>query len=85
MTRREFIKGIIKTRKYLMKSKTGFKNFAKCTKIIKDLELQISAYGHKWDSEGWRKFLNRKKEEITYLIPGNKAMQHKIEQLNALL
>lgn len=35
--------------------------------------MYISAYGSKWNEEGWRKFVINHISEITYLIPDNES------------
>lgn len=41
----------------------------------------MSAYGSKWDVEGWQKFARRHLNELEYLIPDNKSGQSLKNQL----
>jgi hypothetical protein len=85
MTRKEFIKSVIRSRERLMLHSKSKKNYLQCAEIIKRLKVQIDTYEKKWTSEGWRNFLARNKEDIKFIMVGNKSYESKLETLNALI
>ena len=44
----------------------GNKNKAECLKIIKEIELAIQFHGNKWNAEGWKRFLQRKENQMDF-------------------
>lgn len=64
---------IIRVRKRLIKTNSSGKNPMKCLMIIKEITIQMEAYGKKWNDEGWRNFVKRNIDSVEYLIPENKS------------
>lgn len=67
------LESIIRVRKHLIKTSTSGKNPMKCLSIIKEISIQMEAYGKKWNDEGWRNFARRNLDALEYLIPDNKS------------
>ena len=65
------ILNIIKVRKQLIRIGKSGKNTARCLQIIERLEAWINAYSP--TEQQWRKFAQRKEQELRYLCPENKA------------
>lgn len=85
MTRKEFLSRVIRSREHLMKRSKSKRSNLQCAQIIKRLKRQMDAYGNKWTSEGWRKFLERNREDIAFIIPGNNSYTTQLETLNNLI
>lgn len=66
------IKSIISIRAKLIKSNASGKNTMLCLKYINELKLYIEAYGHKWDTNNWKRFVLDHLDKIIYLLPANK-------------
>ena len=85
MNAQEFLRSTIKQRRYLINHAKSKRNAMYCNSIIKELEKYMHAYGSKWTSEQWKRFLKDHYEEIKAIIPGNSNYNSKIETLNALI
>ena len=70
---KSILESIIRVRKHLINNRTSGKNPMKCLSIIKDISIQMDAYGKKWNDEGWRNFARRNLDALEYLIPENKS------------
>lgn len=72
---------IIRIRKNLINRHLSYKNNQRCLRYISELSIQISAYGNKWDSAGWRAFTIRNIEAIKYLVANNKSGESLINKI----
>lgn len=69
----KIIRSIIAMRKKLIADHRSGKNTALCLQYIKELTIQMDAYGSKWNEAGWKSFIGRNIEKFLYLIPDNKS------------
>lgn len=69
----QIIRSIISMRKKLIQEARSGKNTALCLQYIKELSIQMDAYGAKWTDAGWKAFINRNLNKFIYLIPENKS------------
>lgn len=81
----KMLKSILSQRKLIVRNGVSSKNTLLCLDIIKKLEIQMDAYGAKWDLDGWKKFLQRNHEQISFLIPSNVSGKTILEKLNKLI
>lgn len=67
------IRKIISIRKKLIRMKLSKLSEMACYRVISELEIQIAAYGNKWNEEGWKKFAQRNYAKIDFLCPPNNS------------
>jgi hypothetical protein len=71
---KNLILSIIRIRSKIIEKNSSGKNIAKCYSIMKDLKVQIDAYGNRWTNE----------ENLSFLIPENESGKNLKQQLYAL-
>jgi hypothetical protein len=81
---KNLILSIIRIRSKIIEKNSSGKNIAKCYSIMKDLKVQIDAYGNRWTNEGWNEFAKRNMENLSFLIPENESGKNLKQQLYAL-
>lgn len=70
---KKLVISIIKQRQTLIRLNKSGKNTAVCLSIIGKLQPWIDAYGKTATENQWRKFIDRHRSELLYLIPNSKA------------
>ena len=81
----KYLKKIIRVRKKLIQLKQCGINQYEASRKIQEIEKYVLAYGDKYGEDYWKGFLNRRKSDILYLIPANRAEEAYLKELNELL
>lgn len=76
---KQLVVQIIRVRSKIIDKGSSGKNIAKCYSIMKELKLQIDAYGDRWSTEAWKAFVKRNLDNLSFLIPENKS-GHNLKQ-----
>lgn len=81
----KYLKKIIRVRKKLIQLNQSRLNQHEVLTNIREIEKYVQAYGDKYGEDYWKGFMNRRKSEILYLIPANRAEDAYLKELNELL
>lgn len=81
---KKLVVSIIRVRTKIIEKGSSGKNIAKCYSIIKELKLQIDAYGDRWSNEGWKAFAKRNQDKLSFLIPENESGKNLKQKLYAI-
>lgn len=80
-----YLKKIIRVRKKLMSLNQSKINHFEASRRIQELEKYVKAYGDSYGEDYWKGFLNRRKADIIFLIPSNRAQEAYMTELHQLL